>query len=353
MAGDQVTANLFIGVDSGGTRTNVGLTRKAERFEDAEVTYEVDEALSGALDPSLYAAILRGILHPLEAYWEDLATDDAVDCYVFVSAAAYTVHVRDDLIEAIHEVCPSLIGGQIRSVGIANDAVALLLGLEADGVIIAGTGSNVLVRSPEGQLYQVGGHEWVACDYGSAFWIGLRAIRQAYRDFEAGDDTVLLNRLREQYGIRSHDEKQLVAHLRDLAIADSKMKREIARFAASVCAAASRGDHAAQNIVKAEAEDLADVTAGALRRRYSQSDLADGLTLVQCGSVLANDFYRASFEAQLDMRLRSDVANRADFRWHRVTTGVDASLNIARQLPGDIESLLDHDRPFRPSVVHL
>lgn len=345
--------SLFVGVDSGGTRTNVGMTTSPEPFEGATVTYEVDEALSGALDPSLYATSLRTILAPLESYAADLQDGDVDACYLFVSAAAYTAYVRDDLIEAIREVCPHLMTGNIHAAGVANDAVTLLLGLDARGVVIAGTGSNVLVRSPEGDLYQVGGHEWVACDYGSAFWIGLRAIRQAYRDYEAGEDTVLLNRLREQYGLRSHDDKHFVARLRDLAIADSKMKREVARFAASVCAAASRGDHAAQNIVKAEAEELADVTAGALRRRYSAQDLAEGITLVQCGSVLANEFYQASFEAQLDMRLRSSPSERAEFDWHRMTTGVDAALNMARALSTSVDEMLELDSLFRPAVVRL
>ena len=132
---------------------------------------------------------------------------------LFVSAAGYSPSVREDFMDAANEVVPTLLGGGIRVTGFANDATSLLLGHDADGVIIAGTGSNVLVRSRDGELHQIGGHEWVACDYGSGFWIGLNAIRRAYRDWEEGNDTVLLQRLHQEYGIREDDEKRLIAKL--------------------------------------------------------------------------------------------------------------------------------------------
>ena len=50
-------------------------------------------------------------------------------------------------------------------------------------------------------------------DYGGGFWIGLKAIRQAYRDYESGVDSVLLQRLRQVYGIRPDDHHGLIAKL--------------------------------------------------------------------------------------------------------------------------------------------
>jgi N-acetylglucosamine kinase-like BadF-type ATPase len=210
------------------------------------------------------------------------------------------------------------------------------------------------VKSEDGHLHQAGGHEWVACDYGSGFWIGLKAIRAAYRDYEAGTDSVLLQRLRQVYGIRPDDNRGLIAKLRDLAVADPNMKKEIARFAASVCDAAERGDVPAQNIVKEEAEDLADVTAGLLRRQFTASELTQGVGLVECGSLLGNTLYRTSFEAQIELRLRSGIEQRAAIAWQRVTTGGAACIRLARDLaePGAIE-LLRSEVAFRPSIVRI
>lgn len=344
-----MTDAVIVGIDSGGTRTNVEIAIEGETA--TRRSYEVSHALSGSLAPDQYASCMRRILAPLDAQLDGV--DPSLPVYAFFSAAGFTRWVRDDFVDAMMDVCPDFADGRIVAAGAANDAVSLLLGMRSQGVVIAGTGSNVVVRTPDGDVYQVGGHEWVACDYGSAFWIGLRALRQAYRDFEAGNESVLLQRLYEQYSIRPGDERRLTAKLRDLAIADANTKREIARFAADVCQAAERGDLEAQNIVKAEAEDLADVMAGGLRRRYTTAQLAEGIDLVQCGSVLNNEFYRTSFEAQIEMRLRSPSAGRSEIRWQRVATGGQAALNLARDLQDAAEDLGDIDLMFRPVVVRF
>ena len=158
---------------------------------------------------------------------------------------------------------------------------------------------------------------------GSGFWVGLNAIRAAYRDFASGTDSVLLQRFRQVYGIRNDDGRAFIAKLRDLAIADSNMKKEIARFAASVCDAAVRGDPAAQDIVKKHSEELADVSASLVRRQFSRSDLAAGITIIEVGGLLSNELYRSSYEGQLKLRLRTGVDERAAITWQRAVTAND------------------------------
>ncbi|MGH9424121.1 MAG: BadF/BadG/BcrA/BcrD ATPase family protein, partial [Thermoanaerobaculia bacterium] len=228
----------------------------------------------------------------------------------------------------------------------------ILLGSGADGVVIAGTGSSVILRARDGAIHQAGGHEWVACDYGSAFWIGIQGIREAYRNFEDGQSSALLNRFRELYGIEEDDKFALVKKLRDLAVGDRDMKKDIARFAQYVCALASRGDEAAQNLVKLEAEDLADVTATAARRHFDRAELLEGIRLVQCGSLLMeSDFYRTSFETQLELRLLSDDAEKVKIDWERAATGAQHAIALARELVHDPSRHLDLDLFFRPVVV--
>jgi N-acetylglucosamine kinase-like BadF-type ATPase len=345
-----MSPSVYVGVDSGGTRTNVDVVAFGGPDGTHSTTYEVGESLSGALAPDQVPAVLRRILAPLPIKLDELGLADFV-VYAWVSAAGYTPSTRDDYIYALTDIIPTIGGGRISAVGVANDAVSVLLGSHADGIVIAGTGSSVILRTPDRVLYQSGGHEWVACDYGSGVWIGLRAIRQAYRDFESGDDSVILERLREVYGLRPNDDRALIAKLRDLAIGDPNMKREIARFAASVCAAAERGDHGAQNIVKAEAEDLADNMAGSLRRKFTVEQLGAGLKIVQCGSLLANPFYRSSFEGQLDMRLLSGIDHRAEIEWERMVTGGPAAVQLAKEVEAGSTEMLKLDLAFRPAVV--
>lgn len=313
-------------------------------------TYEVGESLSGALPPDLIPTALRRILAPLEVCIEE-RDELTTPVHVWISAAGFTPWTRDEYLVAMHDLLPTLVDGSIRAAGAANDGVSLLLGLRADGIVIAGTGSTVLVRSSNGELHQAGGHEWVACDDGSGFWIGIRAIRQAYRDYEAGAESVLLQRLRQAYGVRAGDNRGLIERLRDLAVGHKDMKKEIAHFAASVCAAAERGDKTAQNIVKAEAESLADVTAEALRRRFASSELSAGLRIVQCGSLIGNELYRLSFENQLELRLLSDDRSKATFHWQRVVTASDAAVQLAMDLAASPDDLLRLDRAFRPAIA--
>ncbi len=237
---------------------------------------------------------------------------------MWISAAGYTEWTRSDLIRAMEDALPAV--GEVRAMGCANDGISALLGSRADGIVVAGTGSTAIIRSRAGEVVQAGGHEWVACDDGSGFWIGLHAIRAAYTDFASGSDSVLLQRFRQVYGIRSDDSRAFIAKLRDLAIADSNMKKEIARFAASVCDAAVRGDPAAQDIVKKHSEDLADVSASLVRRQFSGSDLASGISIIEVGGLLSNELYRSSFETQLELRLRTGFDERAIVTWQRAVT---------------------------------
>lgn len=342
---------VFVGVDSGGTRTNVEVLVRGENGHERRSSYEAGESLSGALDPGLIPKVVGRVLAPLAIKLDEIGAEE-LPTYVWISAAGYTPWTRDEFNTAILEVGPTL-ANCVVAVGAGNDAVSLLLGSEANGIIIAGTGSSVIVRSSDGVMHQAGGHEWVACDYGSGFWIGLDAIRCAFRDYEAGTDSVLLQRLREAYGVRPSDHRGLIAKMRDLAIADPEMKAEIARFTVSVCGAAERGDLAAQNLVKGAAEDLADVAAVAVRRRLSSDELASGVRLVECGSLLNNLFYRSAFEAQIEMRLRSGQEKPVSITWDRALTGSGACVALAQRLTKPHLDMLRLPVEFRPSVIQL
>lgn len=342
-----MTQYTYVGIDSGGTRTNVTILVEGSG-ESRTATYESGESLSGALSPSSMPVTLRRMLSPLPRRLEDLSASSS-EIYMWISAAGYTEWTRNDLIRAMEDALPEV--GQVRAMGCANDGISALLGSRADGIVVAGTGSTTIVRSKAGDLVQAGGHEWVACDDGSGFWIGLHAIRAAYRDFASGADSVLLQRFRQVYGIRSDDGPAFIAKLRDLAIADSNMKKEIARFASSVCDAAVRGDPVAQDIVKQHSEDLADVSASLVRRQFSRSDLAAGIAIIEVGGLLSNELYRTSFEAQLELRLRTGIDERPVVSWQRAVTATSACIQLARDLKEGNADFLKLPLAFRPAVV--
>lgn len=344
-----VNESVFVAVDSGGSRTNVELRVGQEDGDLLPLsTYEVSATLSGALAAEEIPRVLRQILAPAES-----ALDDVRDLpvYVWISAAGYSPLTREDFLDALEEAKGTVLGPQVRCVGTANDAVTVLLGSGADAIVIAGTGSAVLLRSKDGTIHRAGGQEWVATDAGSGFWIGLLGIRGAYRDFENGRDSVLLQRFVEQYGLARVEGRRIKAKVRELAVGDHDMKKEIARFAAAVCAAAERGDESSQDIVKSEAEDLADVTAGSLRRVFNRIELSEHVKVVQVGALLGNAFYRGSFETQLLMRLLSGSDLPAVIDFEQLATVINPALAIAQSLASEPDRHLGVDRDFRPIVL--
>jgi N-acetylglucosamine kinase-like BadF-type ATPase len=128
------------------------------------------------------------------------------------------------------------------------------------------------------------------------------------------------------------------------------MKKEIARFAPEVCAAAESGDPAARRIVAEQAEDLAELLAAGVREAVDREALDAGIALVQCGGVFANALYREALIARVHERLRLD--DRAvDIRWRQVTTGSDAATNLARQLWDAPDAMLRVGPEHRPLIV--
>ncbi len=342
--------NTYVAIDSGGSRTNVTLTRERDGEEPVTVSREVYESLSGYLKPSEYASVLRRILAPIEAIWREEEADDE-SVFVFLSAAGFSAATRSGFLSALKEVIPGAFGGRVASAGAANDAVTLLLGHAAEAVVIAGTGSNVLVRSEDGIVYQSGGQEWVANDYGAGFWIGLEAIRAVARAFEAGRETTLLQRFCNEYHVEVDDSESIVARFRSLGVADNDMKADIAKFAAGVCAAAQKGDEEAQRIVKDQAEDLARSLVVALRRRLAHERIDDGIEIVQCGSVFESAFYRSSFEVMVSISLYGTADTASLIQWRPVGDGRAAALTLARVVASQPESLQDVAPQYQPLIL--
>ena len=345
-------AIAFLGVDSGGTRTDGRLGVVGPSGALHNYTYASNASLSGAIELKAIPDVLARVLSNLPARLQRLKTELSltdIAIHIWIGAAGFTPWTRSEFESAVMGI-PEKLDLHVAAIGVANDAVSLLLGSGAQGVIIAGTGSSVLVRSSDGPIKQSGGHEWVACDNGSGFWIGLCGIRAAFRDFEdCNGDSMLLPRLREAYGISEDDDTDLIATIRRMAIANRVMKKNIAHFARFVCEAAERGDETAQDLVKSAAEDLADLTAQAIRRSIKFDRHTGLLKFALCGSLLGNRSYRSSFEGQIKTRLGSELYERIE--WLPQLTGTNACFTLAEHLakPNDPIDALPDDQ-FQPVI---
>ncbi|MBM3979571.1 MAG: BadF/BadG/BcrA/BcrD type ATPase [Planctomycetes bacterium] len=165
---------------------------------------------------------------------------------------------------------------------IANDATLLFAAGTPDGwglAVIAGTGSIALAQDAHGKDARAGGWGYLLGDEGSAFRVGLLALRAACRAADGvGEPTALLPALLQKLG--TPDAREFIPAV----YRGTWDKAFIAGLAPLVLSAAASGDATATAIVEQEARELARTAAGAVANCGLSRDgvpvaLAGGLAL--------------------------------------------------------------------------
>jgi N-acetylglucosamine kinase-like BadF-type ATPase len=137
--------------------------------------------------------------------------------------------------------------------------------------VIAGTGSNILGRAPDGTLHSAGGWGPVLGDEGAGYWIGLEAIRAALRAQDhartrldpSNHSTLLLAEIQRAWNLNS------LAELVDLGNHRGDASRPAPDFAALapiVAHSAGKGNPIAAAILNRAGEDLAALVALVARK---------------------------------------------------------------------------------------
>ncbi|CAH0597773.1 unnamed protein product [Chrysodeixis includens] len=77
-------------------------------------------------------------------------------------------------------------GNSAKAIYVASDTAGSLFTGAPDGgmVLIAGTGSNALLRTPDGQQHGCGGWGYLLGDEGSAYWIAHKAVKTVFDDVD-------------------------------------------------------------------------------------------------------------------------------------------------------------------------
>jgi len=201
-----------------------------------------------------------------------LGVDDAADVIITTirevlggsHAAAIHVGVAGAGRARVAEHLRGLIEAAFRGarVSVGDDvAIALRAAIpEGDGaVLIAGTGSTAYAEHGASSQ-RVGGLGYLAGDEGSAFWIGMQAVRLYGRALDGrspSDETTELV-------ARALDAPDRERYLDALYDAPTKPAR-IAALAPSILAFAGKGNRASTKIVQQAAQELGDLVKSALR----------------------------------------------------------------------------------------
>ena len=151
-----------------------------------------------------------------------------------------------------------------ENVGVDHDcSVALAGGLSGrPGIVqICGTGSSTFGMNAAGEGWRVGGWGRTISDEGSAYWIGVEAMRAAVRAYDGRDgETALLGEVLDFLEIPHIDYIYQPLYVQGLS------KTEIAKLAPRVINAAAAGDAKARAIIITGMELVAECVAAAARK---------------------------------------------------------------------------------------
>jgi len=172
---------LVLGVDGGGTKS-LGLLSDGAGAELARGL--VGGSNQNVIGTEAAAANLAALI--LMCCREAGRAPADVDAAVVGLAGAGSGHERKALVEAIHKSLASS-GAAAVPIAIETDARIALEGAFAGDsgvVVIAGTGSIVIGKTPAGEIRRVGGWGRTLGDEGSGYYLGLRAVKALTMEFD-------------------------------------------------------------------------------------------------------------------------------------------------------------------------
>ena len=237
---------IAVGVDAGGTSTvaasSHGGTFVAER--------RGGPANASSAGPASAAATIAATVR-------DVAGGADPQTLFVAAAGAGRADARDALLAALHAAFPAT-----ASIAVEDDTRVALRATIADGpgvVLIAGTGSVAYAEHGERNA-RVGGAGYLLGDEGSAFAIGLAAVRALARTYDgraSEDETTAL--AARALGAPDRD-----ALLRGVYGAPLDVAR-IAALAPAIVAFAGKGNRTSTKIVQEASRELGDLVKAAVR----------------------------------------------------------------------------------------
>jgi len=241
---------LYIGVDVGGTRS-VGIAASRDGFVFG---YNVGGPANLQIDGfSSCADTVVSIVHKL------VPPNSLLKC---VGAGIPGARTKGD-----HEKLSKLISSSLGCKAIVTGDVELACHAcfpSGDGVVVvAGTGSSARAISGGSIIARAGGWGPLLGDEGSAYWIGLEALRSVARAVDgSGSFTRVCEAIKERFGLSSFDE--LVSITMDLK------RDQIASLAELVHEIAKAGDEVSIEILRRAGSELGTI-AGTVAKRIGRS----------------------------------------------------------------------------------
>jgi glucosamine kinase len=258
---------FFLALDVGGTKTDYVL---------ADETRELARVRTGTIkrmrtDAQTATANLEEAL--TELFHRSGVSMDSIT-RTCVGTAGETVPLVTDW---LRESIGSRISGDLILIGDVEIALDAAFQGGVGVLAMAGTGSNVAGRMPDGTLVTAGGWGPALADQGSGHRIGLEALRAAFLARDEGRPTPLLDAVLEFWQLASLD---LL-----IEFANARPAPDFSRLTELILHHANTGDEIAVSILRREGEDLGYLVRLILRRMQSAPQ-ATLPSLAFTGSIL-------------------------------------------------------------------
>jgi glucosamine kinase len=194
--------SFFLGLDAGGTKTTCALG------DDTQV---LARAVGGSIKP--LRVTIEQAQENLSAVLAEISSKTGVDLSKIAASCVGTAGVRLPQTDGwMRQILGCCAGGEIVICGDEEIALDAAFPGEAGVLAIAGTGSNVMGRTSQGEMLNVGGWGPVLGDQASGHWIGVQALRAAVRARDFNQPSMLLDRLLDFWSTPSPEELINVVH---------------------------------------------------------------------------------------------------------------------------------------------
>ena len=263
--------SFFLALDAGGTKTDYVL---------ADETRELARVRTGTIKRMRVDAATA--CHNLESALAELSARTGVSMKAItrtcVGTAGETVSLVTDW---LRESITARVGGGLLILGDVEIALDAAFPGRAGVLVLAGTGSNVVGRSSNGELISAGGWGPALADQGSGHIIGLESLRAIFLAKDEERETRLLPAVLDFWQLSSLD--QLVEYANTLPPPDFSTLTGI------VMSCAELGDEIALAVLRQQGEELAylvRLVIRRLRRASSENDWTPPIAFA--GSILEN-----------------------------------------------------------------
>lgn len=233
--------SFYLAIDAGGTKADYALVDENKTLARVR---------SGSIKRMRVDAEAAG--RNLDEAMLELASLSGIDLRSVVRTCIGTAGETVPLVtDWLRQEISARVGGELLILGDVEIALDAAFPGQPGILVLAGTGSNLAGRVPEGKLLTAGGWGPVLADQGSGNRIGFEALRALFLAIDRDVETSLLPAVLDFWKLAS------IAEL--VAFANAAPSPDFSQLVRIVTDAAERGDAVAQSVLKQQGWELAQL----------------------------------------------------------------------------------------------